>query len=94
MSNETTIDDIAMAEHGTSLWKDAWTRLKKNRLALFGLAVLTLFIIVALLTPWTLSSPVAPRVAFLTAFPQGLGNKHRQALPYLADMHGVVTLHM
>lgn len=51
MTNETTLNDIR-AEHGTSLWKDAWTRLKKNRLALFGLAVLTVFIIVALLTPW------------------------------------------
>jgi len=51
VTNETTLNDIR-AEHGTSLWKDAWTRLKKNRLALFGLAVLTVFIIVALLTPW------------------------------------------
>ena len=50
--SEPTISDISMAEHGTSLWKDAWTRLKKNRLALFGLAVLIAFIIVALLTPW------------------------------------------
>ncbi len=52
MSVDTTIDDISMAEHGTSLWKDAWTRLKKNRMALFGLGVLVLFIIIALLTPW------------------------------------------
>ena len=50
--SETTISDIAMAEHGTSLWKDAWTRLKKNRLALCGLGVLVAFIIIALLTPW------------------------------------------
>ena len=50
--SEPTISDISMAEHGTSLWKDAWTRLKKNRLALFGLAVLIAFIIIALLTPW------------------------------------------
>ncbi len=49
---ENNITDIAMAEQGTSLWKDAWTRLKKNRMALFGLAVLVLFIIIALLTPW------------------------------------------
>ena len=40
------------AEQGTSLWKDAWRRLRKNRLALFGLAVLTAFILIALLTPW------------------------------------------
>ena len=49
---ETPIEDISMAEHGTSLWKDAWTRLKKNRLALFGLGVLISFIVIALLTPW------------------------------------------
>ncbi|MCF6224992.1 MAG: ABC transporter permease [Xanthomonadales bacterium] len=46
------ISDIAMAEQGTSLWKDAWARLKKNRMALFGLAVLVLFSLIALLTPW------------------------------------------
>ncbi len=49
---ETPIEDISMAEHGTSLWKDAWTRLKKNHLALFGLGVLISFIVIALLTPW------------------------------------------
>ena len=40
------------AEKGTSLWQDAWHRLKKNRLALFGLAVLISLCIIALLTPW------------------------------------------
>ncbi len=40
------------AEKGTSLWEDAWRRLKKNRLALFGLGVLVLFVVSALLTPW------------------------------------------
>ena len=39
------------AEQGTSLWQDAWLRLRKNRLALFGLVVLV-FIVIALLTPW------------------------------------------
>jgi oligopeptide transport system permease protein len=51
-ASEIAIDDVSMAEHGTSLWKDAWVRLKKNRLALFGLGVLILFIVIALLTPW------------------------------------------
>ena len=50
--NTTAITDIAMAEQGTSLWQDAWLRLRKNRLALFGLGVLGLFIAIALLTPW------------------------------------------
>ena len=47
-----TITSISEAEQGTSLWKDAWLRLRKNHLALFGLAVLSLFIVIALLTPW------------------------------------------
>ena len=47
-----TIADIAAAEQGTSLWQDAWNRLRKNKLAVFGLVVLILFIVIALLTPW------------------------------------------
>jgi oligopeptide transport system permease protein len=50
--NTTTITDIAQAEQGTSLWRDAWLRLRRNRLAVFGLAVLILFVIIAILTPW------------------------------------------
>jgi oligopeptide transport system permease protein len=51
MSAETIVD-ISMAQEGTSLWQDAWRRLRKNRLALFGLIVLLTFIIIAVLTPW------------------------------------------
>jgi len=47
-----TITSISEAEQGTSLWKDAWLRLRKNHLAIFGLVVLSLFIVIALLTPW------------------------------------------
>jgi oligopeptide transport system permease protein len=46
------ITDIAQAEQGTSLWRDAWLRLRRNRLAVFGLCVLIFFVLVALLTPW------------------------------------------
>jgi len=46
------IIDIEEAEQGTSLWHDAWLRLRKNHLSLFGLGVLILFIIIAILTPW------------------------------------------
>ena len=35
------ITDIAQAEQGTSLWRDAWLRLRRNRLAVCGLAILT-----------------------------------------------------
>jgi oligopeptide transport system permease protein len=36
---------------GTSLWKDAWRRLLKNKLAVFGLVVVILISIVSLLGP-------------------------------------------
>jgi oligopeptide transport system permease protein len=50
--SDASITDIAQAEQGTSLWHDAWLRLRRNRLALFGLGILVLFITIALLTPW------------------------------------------
>ena len=40
------------AEKGSSLWHDAWLRLRKNKLALFGGSVPLFMIVVALLTPW------------------------------------------
>jgi len=39
-------------EHRSSLWLDAWIKLRKNRLALFGFAVLIVLCAVSLLTPW------------------------------------------
>ena len=39
-------------EKGSSLWHDAWLRLRKNKLALFGGSVLLFMVVVALLTPW------------------------------------------
>jgi oligopeptide transport system permease protein len=36
---------------GTSLWKDAWRRLKRNRLAVFGMVVVVFVIIVSLIGP-------------------------------------------
>ncbi|WOJ92108.1 ABC transporter permease [Congregibacter variabilis] len=49
--NSDVLTDIASAEEGTSLWKDAWLRLRKNRLAIIGLYILLLCIVLALLTP-------------------------------------------
>jgi oligopeptide transport system permease protein len=37
---------------GVSLWRDAWLRLRKNKLAMFGLGFLLLVMVVCLLTPW------------------------------------------
>ena len=44
--------ELAALEKGRSLWQDAFSRLRKNRLALAGLAVLSIMIILALATPW------------------------------------------
>ena len=52
MSSQQNIVDISQAEQGTSLWHDAWLRLRRNKLAVLGLVVLVLFITIALLTPW------------------------------------------
>ncbi len=42
---------------GTSLWKDAWRRLLKNKLAVFGLIVMTIMVIAVIIGPsiiyWT-----------------------------------------
>jgi oligopeptide transport system permease protein len=39
-------------EQRSSLWLDAWIKLRKNRMALFGFAVLLVLCVVSLLTPW------------------------------------------
>ena len=41
-----------LPEQGTSLWQDAWLKLRKNRLALCGLVILALLCLVCLATPW------------------------------------------
>ena len=42
---------------GTSLWKDAWQRLLKNKLAVFGLVVMAIMVISVIIGPpiilWT-----------------------------------------
>jgi oligopeptide transport system permease protein len=50
MSTEK-IDYLAEAEDGSSLWQDAWLRLKKNRAAVAGGIVLITMVLLALLTP-------------------------------------------
>ncbi|MEM0910757.1 MAG: ABC transporter permease [Pseudomonadota bacterium] len=45
-------DALKGFEAGNSLWHDAWLRLKKNKLAMFGLVVLIVISIACLLVPW------------------------------------------
>lgn len=52
MKTSTTEMAIVEIEQGTSLWRDAWLRLNKNKLAMFSLALLIIMVILALLTPW------------------------------------------
>ena len=49
---QTATIDLDSIESGTSLWEDAWNRLKRNKLAMFGLCVVSFAIVIALLTPW------------------------------------------
>ena len=39
-------------EQGTSLWKDAWNRLRKNRIALFGLYAFGVIALLCLAGPY------------------------------------------
>lgn len=39
-------------EQGTSLWKDAWHRLSKNKMAMLGMFVLIFLTIITIITPW------------------------------------------
>ena len=45
-------DTYIQSDKGTSLWEDAWIKLRKNRLALIGLGLLIFLCIMSLLTPW------------------------------------------
>jgi oligopeptide transport system permease protein len=52
MSKETaTVQQLESLPKGVSLWDDAWLRLKKNKLAMFGLCFLFLIIVLCLLAP-------------------------------------------
>jgi len=43
-------------EEGTSLWKDAWNRLRKNHLAVVGGALIATFAAICTIGPWLISS--------------------------------------
>ena len=49
-ANTALIDDLEF-DKGASLWQDAFRRLRRNRLALFGAAVLSFAILLAAITP-------------------------------------------
>ncbi len=47
---------IADAEVGTSLWKDAWSRLRKNHLAVVAGVFIVFFALVCAIGPWVIST--------------------------------------
>jgi oligopeptide transport system permease protein len=49
-ANTAPIDGLEL-EKGASLWQDAFRRLRRNRLALFGATLLTIVALLAILTP-------------------------------------------
>jgi oligopeptide transport system permease protein len=46
------ITDPAQAERGTSLWRDALRRMRRNRLALFGAVFLAIMTVLSFAAPW------------------------------------------
>ena len=52
LQSSEPVDLLENAEEGASLWRDAWQRLRKNRMAVGGGITLLLFVLMALLTPW------------------------------------------
>jgi oligopeptide transport system permease protein len=48
---EPVVDELNQPIKGVSLWKDAWRRLKKNKLAMFGLVMVVLYAILSLSAP-------------------------------------------
>lgn len=44
-------DELNQPLKGSSLWKDAWKRLKKNRMAMFGLVMIGIYAFISLAAP-------------------------------------------
>ena len=65
------INDI---DSGSSLLKDAWIRLRKNRPAIVGLIILMIFFTIALFTPWI--APYGYEVQDLNLGATGPSKKH------------------
>lgn len=58
-------------EKGSSLWHDAWLRLRKNRLAVFGMFALVVIALACLLGPWLSPYGYEEQLLELGASPPG-----------------------
>ncbi len=50
-TKEAAVNELNQPIKGVSLWKDAWRRLRKNKLAMFGLVMVILYAIVSITAP-------------------------------------------
>ena len=50
-SKDVYISELNQPIKGVSLWKDAWRRLKKNKMAMFGLVVVIVYAILSIAAP-------------------------------------------
>lgn len=57
---------------GTSLWKDAWRRLLKNKLAVFGMVVVAFIAVVSLIGPPIVKAATGYTYDFIPSFDQTL----------------------
>ncbi len=57
---------------GTSLWRDAWRRLLKNRLAVFGMIVVAIIIVASLLGPFVIKKLTGMTPDFIPSSSAGL----------------------
>ena len=62
------------SEQRSSLWLDAWIKLRKNRMALFGFIVLLILCVVSLLTPWIAPYSYEEQDLMLGATPPSAAN--------------------
>ena len=68
------IDSLAEAgalseEQGVSLWRSAWRRLRRDPVFLIGLAITTVFVIIAIIAPWITPHDPAARLLITQVTP-------------------------
>ncbi len=73
---ETTGTEQALeeAEHGTSLWRDAWQRLGKNKMAVISAVILILIVLASFIGPFFLKLSYETQNLQLGAVPPGVGH--------------------
>ena len=70
-SPDTESQTVVEVERGTSLWKDAWHRMGKNRLAMASLALFTVVVFFCFVVAWFCKDPNAVSLTNKFASPSG-----------------------